>query len=275
MRPDLSAFRGDIHQPFTLQGQHTAILMIHGFPGTPAEMRPLAPLFHDMGFTVRGVLLPGFGTDIETLPTRTYADWINALCAEVQALSQTHERLFIVGFSMGGALAVKLTHNMQKWVTGLILYAPFWKIDHVAWRAMPIIQTLFPQPRIFKYMPLDFNKPEVRDGISRFMPNADLDDPQVHKEIRDFRLPVRMFSQIHKAGHEAYRLAPRITCPTLVIQGLEDDLVRPLLTEKFAKRFIPKARYETIHAPHVLIDPKLPDWEKLTTITQQFIERIG
>jgi len=270
MRPDLTTFQADEHRPFILQGTHTAVLLIHGFPGTPSEMRPLIPIFRQHDFTVRGVLLPGFGVDIETLPTRSYADWVTFLVDEAQQLRQTHERILIAGFSMGGALAVRVAYELGD-VNGLLLYAPFWKIDHVAWKAMPIIQALFPQPRIFKYLPLDFDKPEVRDGISRFMPRADLDDPQVRREVRDFRLPVRMFAQIHKAGHEAYRLAPKITCPTLIMQGLEDDLVRPSLTKHFASR-IGDSTYQAIHAPHVLIDPKLPDWDTLVTSTRTFIQ---
>ena len=271
MRPDLSTFQAEEHQPFTLYSDtRTAVMLIHGFPGTPAEMRPLVPLFRAFNYTVQGVLLPGFGIDLETLPTRTYADWVNFLVDEARKLRQTHDRLLIVGFSMGGALAVRVAYELGD-VNGLLLYAPFWKIDHVAWKAMPIIQALFPQPRIFKYLPLDFDKPEVRDGISRFMPNADLDDPQVRREVRDFRLPVRMFAQIHKAGHEAYRLAPKITCPTLIMQGLEDDLVRPSLTKHFASR-IGDSTYQAIHAPHVLIDPKLPDWDTLVTSTRTFIQ---
>lgn len=271
MRPDLTTFQADEHRPFILQGTHTAVLLIHGFPGTPSEMRPLIPIFRQHNFTVRGVLLPGFGVDIETLPTRSYADWVTFLVDEARQLRQTHDRLLIAGFSMGGALAIRLAYELGA-IDGLLLYAPFWKIDHVAWRAMPVIQALFPQPRIFKYLPMDFNKPEVRDGIARFMPNADLDDPQVRAEIRDFRLPVRMFAQIHKAGHEAYRYAPKITCPTLILQGLEDDLVRPSLTEQFARRF-QDATYQTIHAPHVLIDPKLPDFGALVRHTEGFIHR--
>ncbi len=271
MRPDLSTFQAEEHQPFTLYGDtYTAVMLIHGFPGTPAEMRPLVPLFREFNYTVQRVLLPGFGTDLETLPTRTYADWVNFLVDEARKLRQTHDRLLVVGFSMGGALAVRVAYELGD-VNGLLLYAPFWKIEHVAWRAMPIIQALFPQPRIFRYLPLDFDKPEVRDGIRRFMPNADLDDPQVRREVRDFRLPVRMFAQIHKAGHEAYRLAPKITCPTLIVQGLEDDLVRPSLTEHFASR-IGNSTYQTIHAPHVLIDPKLSDWDTLVNITKTFLD---
>ncbi len=37
------------HQPFLWPGSTAAALLIHGFPGTPAEMRPLAETLQPMG----------------------------------------------------------------------------------------------------------------------------------------------------------------------------------------------------------------------------------
>ena len=58
----LKAYQAPEHQPFLWRGHHTAAaLLIHGFPGTPAEMRPAAQALHSAGLTVQGLLLPGFG----------------------------------------------------------------------------------------------------------------------------------------------------------------------------------------------------------------------
>ncbi|NJL56962.1 alpha/beta hydrolase [bacterium] len=82
-----------------------------------------------------------------------------------------------------------------------------------------MIRVFFPNPRIFRWIKLDFNSPDVRDGIHNFMPDADLDDPEVQQAIRDFRMPVKMFAQIHRAGQLAYQNAPKIRTRTLIIQG--------------------------------------------------------
>ena len=47
------------------------ILLIHGFPASPAEMKPLGESLHDHGHTVYGVRLKGHGTspyDMEETP---------------------------------------------------------------------------------------------------------------------------------------------------------------------------------------------------------------
>jgi pimeloyl-ACP methyl ester carboxylesterase len=57
----MQPFPGLEHQPFAEgDGPATAVL-VHGFPGTPAEVRPLAAALVAVGWRVRAPLLPGFG----------------------------------------------------------------------------------------------------------------------------------------------------------------------------------------------------------------------
>ena len=72
-------FNGPEHADFTISGGKPAALLVHGFPGTPAEMRPLAQALNERGWTVRGLLLPGFGSDLDTLPFRRAEDWTRSV----------------------------------------------------------------------------------------------------------------------------------------------------------------------------------------------------
>ncbi len=46
-------FNGPEHADFTIPGGDPAALLVHGFPGTPAEMRPLAEALNERGWTAR------------------------------------------------------------------------------------------------------------------------------------------------------------------------------------------------------------------------------
>lgn len=267
---DFLAFKGEEHHPFMFEGDgQAAALLVHGFPGSPAEMRPVGEALHASGWTARGMLLPGFGREIETLGDRKRAEWLAAIQRELNALRQQHDTILLVGNSMGAALTVETAAGRTQPPDGLILLSPFWTLRHILWRALPIISVLFPKPRIFRYFKLDFDNPEVREGIHNFMPYADLDDPETREEIRDIRMPVSMFAQIRAAGKAAYRLAPKVSQPVLALQGTHDDLSHPDLTDKLLSRFAGSVQYHMFQAGHELTNVSLAEWydirEKITT----------
>src|SRR5690554_1252829 len=65
----------DLRQPFFHQGNSTGCLLIHGFTGTPSEMRPLGTYLNQQGYTVSGIQLPGHGTKPEDLMRVKWEAW--------------------------------------------------------------------------------------------------------------------------------------------------------------------------------------------------------
>lgn len=90
--------------PYLAEGGRTGVLLLHGFTGSPASIRPWAEFLAEAGYSISVPRLPGHGTD-----------W--------REMNQTTQ-LFIAGFSMGGALSVRLTERHSDLVTGLILLNP-------------------------------------------------------------------------------------------------------------------------------------------------------
>lgn len=267
---EIKAFQGEEHQPFILNGGKPAALFVHGFPGTPAEMRLPAATLHEAGWTVRAPLLPGFGTEIETIGEKTCADWLAVIEDELTALQREHHPVILVGNSMGGALSIQIAATRPNPPDALILFAPFWKVQHILWTLLPALRLIFPKPRLFRWIRLNLDDPEVQAGIREFMPDIDLDDPVAREAILDYRLPVNMFAQIHRAGEDAHRFAPRVKCPTLIVQGDEDELVRPWVTEKLAQRFNGAVTYHTVRGQHQLTTGDLEDWPQIQTHIRQF-----
>jgi carboxylesterase len=269
--PPITAFQGAEHAPFLMQGGRAAALMVHGFPGTPADVRPLADCLNALNWTVQGILLPGFGAQIETLPKRTHQEWSAAVREALQALQKAHAPVLLLGHSMGGALAMCVAAETPP--DGLILTAPFSKIENVLWNMMPVFRTLFPEVRPFRLLRLDFSKPEVREGIRNFIPDADLDDPQVQQAIRDLKLPINVFEQIRQVGQRALNLAPQLKMPALILQGTHDTLVKPHLTRQLVSRYGGAVRYLEVPAEHGLIDSRAPYWSQVESALREFVEQ--
>lgn len=133
-------FQTPEHQPFYFEGGQPAALLVHGFPGTPLEMRATGETLHQLGFTVKGILLPGFGTEIETLPTKTAQDWLEAITAALIELRRDHAPLLLVGNSMGSALSLAAATHIK--IDRLILYAPFWKLPGPLWAGLPLLKRI-------------------------------------------------------------------------------------------------------------------------------------
>src|SRR5687768_2563414 len=90
-------------EPFEFPGQpDIGALLVHGFTGSPFEMRPIGVALAEHGIGSEGVLLGGHGTHPDEMIGRRYTDWIADVEAGLDRVLARHERVVIVGLSMGG-----------------------------------------------------------------------------------------------------------------------------------------------------------------------------
>ncbi|WP_243366667.1 alpha/beta hydrolase [Fundidesulfovibrio soli] len=89
----------------------TACLLIHGFAGTPFEMRPLADTLEAAGARVSTPALPGHAASVERWAATRWADWQGCVEDEYLRLAADHERVFALGLSMGGSLCLDLARR--------------------------------------------------------------------------------------------------------------------------------------------------------------------
>jgi esterase/lipase len=99
------------------------VLLIHGLTDSPFEMRDLAAHFQERCYLVYGLLLPGHGTRPGDLLAVREEEWIKATRYGIAALRPRVAKLYVGGFSTGGALAVQAALNNEP-VDGLLLFAP-------------------------------------------------------------------------------------------------------------------------------------------------------
>lgn len=84
------------------------ILLIHGFAGDVGEVEPLRDYLAQKGYAVMCPLLPGHGLTKKELSQTTGEDWIASAEQAYLELSKSCSKIVVIGFSMGGLLAVNL-----------------------------------------------------------------------------------------------------------------------------------------------------------------------
>ncbi len=111
------------------------ILLVHGLSDSPYFLRQIGEHFRQKGFLVYGLLLPGHGTVPGDLTEVSRKEWKKAVRYGMTRLRLKTEKVYMGGFSLGGALAVNYALKNSD-VAGLILFAPCLKINSsLAWLA--------------------------------------------------------------------------------------------------------------------------------------------
>ena len=250
------------HEPFHFEVGPSRALLIHGFLGSPRDLRPLAQELADVGVTAHGVLLPGFGPDIARLKKVQAEEWLNAARAAWKEIREGANRTTLIGFSMGGAVALRLATEAGQTPDQLVLLAPHWKFADRRAVVLPVAKYLI---REFKpFGPIDFDSPDMRRMLAELAPGADLDDPEVRHALRNSAtIPTRALDELRRIGVSATR-APRVSAATTIVQGLQDTTTLPAFSRALAARM--GANLLEIPGDHLIVDPQRPSWSAVRDV---------
>lgn len=91
-------------------GAKTAVLFMHGIAGSPDHFRVLLPLEHLVpeNYSIYNVLLDGHGKQVSDFAKSSMAKWKQQVMGIFDSLCDTHEKVVIVGHSMGTLFSVQM-----------------------------------------------------------------------------------------------------------------------------------------------------------------------
>ncbi len=133
----LTPFDPEVVRPWTLGEGRRGVLLLHGFAGTPPELRGLGEHLAAHGYLCRGPALAGHARTPEALEASTRHDWLSSAQAELDALAERCDTIMVVGQSMGGTIALHLAATDLRIAAVATLAAPVW-LGGVAARAIPV-----------------------------------------------------------------------------------------------------------------------------------------
>jgi carboxylesterase len=227
-------------------------LLCHGFTGTPDEMKPLAEYLAEKNISINAPRLPGHGTTIEDMKTKTEDDWYQKYTSAYKKLEDICEEVFICGLSMGGILTLQFAAKRE--VAGIITLATPVKLKN------PDMQLLRVFGPILKNASFKKKKSELKE--------------QREKDIASYdEIPIGPATSLTRLILKVRKKLPKIKSPIIILQGLLDGN----WIKKSAKIIHEKVSSEDKeivyleNSAHVI--PKEPDSERVNNIIYNFIKR--
>lgn len=195
-------------QPFRLRGGNRGCLLLHGFAGTPPEVRGLGEHLAAQGYDVLAPLLAGHGLTPEAMARTRWSDWVRSAEDAYRSLRTDCEEVFVAGQSLGGTLALHLAATRP--VSGLItmgaMGSPRFFKD---WR-LRVIGGL-------KYV-VRWHVPDEAD--------CDLGDPGALRSLHSYvRRPSVCIESLLQFLRVIEAELPQISAPALILHGRRDRTV--------------------------------------------------
>jgi carboxylesterase len=196
-------------EPFFFSGGDIGCLLLHGLTGTPFEMRDLGEHLSALGCTVSGPRLAGHGTiDWRDLANTKWQDWYQTVAETYGDLAARCRRVYLVGLSAGGALALYhcASYRGKSAPSGCVAMAvPAFYYTSVQVRLINLLSHVVPY--------LKKGKSRIKDSEAR------------RTQVTGLHLPLATGVQFH---HFLNDLRPRLiqVCqPTLLIYSRQDPTV--------------------------------------------------
>ncbi len=192
-----------------LSGSKIGILLLHGFLGSPASIAPWAHGLHDAGFTISAPCLAGHHESWHGLNQSSWEDWYDSAEKSFLELKKKCDVVFVAGFSMGGALALRLSQIRGSEIAGTIL----------------LNASIYDDRHIFKVLPV----------ISRFIPSlpggpTDVAKPNPPKHVFN-RIPLRALNSLRQLWRVTEENLYLVDLPLMVAYSVEDHTVHPTNSE--------------------------------------------
>ncbi len=200
-------FDSDVVAPYWLGGGDRGVLLLHGFAGTPPELRLLGERLAEAGFLVHAPRLAGHGTTAAALARTTHRDWIASADAALDELRGRCPSVAVAGQSAGGTLALHLAATRPEIRAVVTQAALLWLGD---WR-VPLL-------------------PVLHHLVRWHVPSeaVDLYEPDAARLLHSYgRRPTVAIGELARLARRVRGELPAVVQPTLVLHGGRDRVVAP------------------------------------------------
>ena len=203
-------------QPFLLEPNDAnglGIVLVHGFLASPAEVRGFGDKLAERGYRVIGIRLKGHGTSPWDLRDRSWEDWLDSVARGYRIMASLSEGVALVGFSTGGALALRLAADKPEGLQGVAAVAVPQKFKN---KNMVFVPLMHRANRLIRWA-------SSFEGIMPFRASENTEHPHINYR----HMPIRGLYELRRIVEALKDKLPEVSCPVRLLQGDEDPVVVP------------------------------------------------
>lgn len=266
-------YANPVHQPFSFVDDGNdafGALLIHGFTGSPYDIRALGTEVHALGIDAHALMLPGMAQDIMRLNDMTGEIWLDAVNTAWEKVASRYRHTVLIGYSLGGALATLAA--VERPPDLLLLIAPLTRIPVRGISFLPIGKYVLKGVNI--YGNIDWSDERVHEWYAKVRPDIDTRDPETQRLFREeAAFSTRMLDEMRALLVDVRRAAPRVSMPTYILQGVDDRVVLPQYTRQFAMKIGGQLIYRELPGDHYLPLEAVEGWPLLRTLIVDELRR--
>lgn len=226
---------------FDIENSKNCVIAIHGFSSAPKEVEQLALYLNKDRLSVHTPRLSGHGIVPEELKDKKWEDWYKSVSRAITIASIQYKKIYLVGFSTGGLLALLSTKKYYKEFVGLVCINAALHLNDLR------IKTLVPAISFWNDIVKVFGEDiYTKEYIDNFPENP---------EINYNKHYIDSIEQLSLLMNKTRKNLHKIRKPILIIQGKDDPIVNPSSAHEIFEKI--ESRYKSLKiveaSKHVII----------------------
>lgn len=198
---------------FDNEHSDTCIIAIHGFSSAPKEVEQLAQYLRGNNFATYAPRLEGHGTTPEDLKNKKWQDWYKSVSRAITISTLKYKKIFIVGFSTGGLLALLSTKKRFQEFSGIICINAALHLNDIR------VKTLLPAVSFWN----DIVNVVSDEGLKKEYLDNDAENPDINYN----KHYIESIEQLSLLMNKSKKNLSKIHSPILIIQAKDDPVVNP------------------------------------------------
>ncbi len=200
-------------EPYLLlpeNNKKTGIVLVHGLPASPAELKTFGERLEQQGYPVIGVRLAGHGTSPWDLKERDWPEWVESVRRSYDIMSAFCDQICLIGFSTGAVASLLLAAEKPEKLVGIISVAAPIKFNN---KSIVFVPLLYGISKL-----VDMVKSEENTNPFR-LNNSD------HPEINYRHIPLKAIYELRLMIDAMKKRLPEVVCPALIMHADNDPVI--------------------------------------------------